>query len=183
LRQDPDIVMVGEIRDRETAEISVQASLTGHLVLSTLHTNTATGAITRLRDMGVEPFLLASSLVGVIAQRLLRKLCPLCKKPAQVPAHDLSGLGYQAAPEEWVDIFLPEGCEHCKHTGFKGRAGIFELIEIDATLRNMINGQAQEHEMEQHARRSSQSIQHSALQKVLAGDTSPDEAIRITQKD
>ncbi len=183
LRQDPDIVMVGEIRDKETAEISVQASLTGHLVLSTLHTNTATGAITRLRDMGVEPFLLASSLVGVIAQRLLRKLCPLCKKPERVPAHELSGLGYQTQAGEFIDIYLPDGCEHCKHSGFKGRAGIFELIAVDATLRTMINEQAQESELEQHARRSSRSIQQSALEKVLAGETSLDEAIRITQKD
>lgn len=183
LRQDPDIVMVGEIRDKETAEISVQASLTGHLVLSTLHTNTATGAITRLRDMGVEPFLLASSLVGVIAQRLLRKLCPLCKQAERVPARDLSGLGYQDQTGGFVDIYRPGGCEHCKHSGFKGRAGIFELIALDATLRTMINAQAQEYELEHYARRSSRSIQHSALEKVLAGETSLDEAIRITQKD
>ncbi len=183
LRQDPDIVMVGEIRDKETAEISVQASLTGHLVLSTLHTNTATGAITRLRDMGVEPFLLASSLVGVIAQRLLRKLCPQCKKPERIPAHDLSGLGYQAQDGEFVDIYRPDGCEHCKHSGFKGRAGIFELIAIDAVLRQMINEQAQESELERHARLASRSIQQSALEKVLAGETSVDEALRITQKD
>ncbi len=182
LRQDPDIVMVGEIRDRETAEISVQASLTGHLVLSTLHTNTAIGAITRLRDMGVEPFLLASSLVGVIAQRLVRKLCPLCKKPSQVPAHDLLGLGYQAS-HQVVDIYLPNGCDHCKQTGFKGRAGIFELVEIDAILRNMINDHVQEYDLEQHARRASRSIQRNALEKVLAGETSPDEALRIIQKD
>ena len=183
LRQDPDIVMVGEIRDKETAEISVQASLTGHLVLSTLHTNTATGAITRLRDMGVEPFLLASSLVGVIAQRLLRKLCPICKKTERIPAHDLSGLGYPAQANEWVEIYIPDGCDHCKYSGFKGRAGIFELIAIDSTMRNMINEHTGEYDLEQHARRSSRSIQQSALAKVLAGETSLDEAIRITQKE
>jgi general secretion pathway protein E len=183
LRQDPDIVMVGEIRDKETAEISVQASLTGHLVLSTLHTNTAVGAITRLRDMGVEPFLLASSLVGVIAQRLLRKLCPVCKKIERVPAQDLSGLGYPAQTDEWIEIYQPEGCDKCKHSGFKGRAGIFELIAIDSAMRNMINGQVGEQELEQHARLASRSIQQSALAKVLAGETSLDEAIRITQKE
>jgi general secretion pathway protein E len=183
LRQDPDIVMVGEIRDKETAEISVQASLTGHLVLSTLHTNTAAGAITRLRDMGVEPFLLASSLVGVIAQRLLRKLCPACKKPADVPAQDLAALGYCAKPNERVSLFLPEGCAQCKHTGFKGRAGIFELIAIDSILRAMINNCTGEHELEKQARLSSRSIQQSALEKVLAGESSLDEAIRITQKE
>ncbi|WP_019866435.1 type II secretion system ATPase GspE [Methylovulum miyakonense] len=189
LRQDPDIVMVGEIRDKETAEISVQASLTGHLVLSTLHTNTAVGAITRLRDMGVEPFLLASSLVGVIAQRLLRKLCPICKKIERVPAQDLYSLGYPAqantlgGTSEWIEIFQPEGCDKCKHSGFKGRAGIFELIAIDSTMRNMINEHVGEQELEQHARLASRSIQQSALAKVLAGETSLDEAIRITQKE
>ena len=183
LRQDPDIVMVGEIRDRETAEISVQASLTGHLVLSTLHTNTAIGAITRLRDMGVEPFLLASSLVGVIAQRLLRKLCPHCKKLERISASDLTSLGYPAQANELLDIYLPEGCEHCKHRGFKGRFGIFELITIDATLRNLINSHATEYDLENHARQTSQSIRRSALDRVLAGDTSPDEAIRITQQE
>ncbi|MDO9104723.1 MAG: type II secretion system ATPase GspE [Methylovulum sp.] len=183
LRQDPDIVMVGEIRDKETAEISVQASLTGHLVLSTLHTNTAIGAITRLRDMGVEPFLLASSLIGVIAQRLLRKLYPVCKKPERIPAHELSALGYSAQPDEFVDIYLPDGCGQCKQNGFKGRIGIFELIAVDTGLRNMINGHANEHDLEQHARQTARSIQYSALKKVLAGETSPDEAIRITQKE
>ncbi|MFZ2450930.1 MAG: type II secretion system ATPase GspE [Methylovulum miyakonense] len=183
LRQDPDIVMVGEIRDKETAEISVQASLTGHLVLSTLHTNTAVGAITRLRDMGVEPFLLASSLVGVIAQRLLRKLCPICKKIERVPAQDLSGLGYPAQSGEWIDVHQPVGCDQCKHSGFKGRAGIFELIAIDSVMRNMINEHVGEQELEQHARLASRSIQQSALAKVLAGETSLDEAIRITQKE
>lgn len=180
LRQDPDIVMVGEIRDRETAEISVQASLTGHLVLSTLHTNTAIGAITRLRDMGVEPFLLASSLVGVIAQRLLRKLCPLCKKTANVPAQDLIALGYPAKPDETVTIYLPEGCDHCKQTGYKGRAGIFEIVAIDAVLRTLINDGNGEQELERHARQASRSIRESALDKVLLGESSLDEAIRIT---
>ncbi len=183
LRQDPDIVMVGEIRDRETAEISVQASLTGHLVLSTLHTNTAIGAITRLRDMGVEQFLLASSLVGVIAQRLLRKLCPLCKTSTVIPAQDLLGLGYPAQHDESLTVAEPVGCEHCKFTGYKGRAGIFEIVAIDSTLRTMINEGQGEHALDRHARLSSRSIQQSALEKVLAGETSVDEAIRITQKE
>jgi general secretion pathway protein E len=183
LRQDPDIVMVGEIRDRETAEISVQASLTGHLVLSTLHTNTAVGAITRLRDMGIEPFLLASSMVGVIAQRLLRKLCPSCKKSASIPTYDLIGLGYLAKPGERVNVFFPEGCEHCKNSGYKGRVGIFELISIDSVLRGLINEHADEAELEKQARHTSRSIQESALEKVLSGVSSLDEALRITQRD
>jgi general secretion pathway protein E len=183
LRQDPDVVMVGEIRDRETAEIAVQASLTGHLVLSTLHTNTAVGAITRLRDMGVEPFLLASSLVGVIAQRLVRRLCPLCKQAATVPVHDLEKLGFEANGQDSVTIYQAQGCPHCGQRGFKGRFGIFEIIPLDSKMRSLIHDCAGDQALEQYARLSSRSIQHSALEKVLVGDTSLDEAIRITQKD
>ena len=183
LRQDPDIVMVGEIRDRETAEIAVQASLTGHLVLSTLHTNTAVGAITRLRDMGVEPFLLASSLVGVIAQRLVRKLCAHCKEAVTVSIHDLEKLGYVADDRDTVTVYQAQGCHHCGQRGYKGRAGIFEIIALDTTMRNLIHECAGDQTLEEHARLFSRSIQHSALEKVLNGDTSLDEAIRITQKD
>ncbi|MFA5984159.1 MAG: type II secretion system ATPase GspE [Methylococcaceae bacterium] len=184
LRQDPDIVMVGEIRDRETAEIAVQASLTGHLVLSTLHTNTAVGAITRLRDMGVEPFLLASSLVGVIAQRLVRKLCPVCKQATTVPVQDLAKLGYENQGQiTQVTVYQPQGCPECHQAGYKGRDGIFEIIPINGTMRNLIHECAGDQVLEQQARMFSRSIQHSALEKVLNGDTSLDEAIRITQKD
>ncbi|QSB02870.1 type II secretion system ATPase GspE [Methylomonas sp. EFPC1] len=183
LRQDPDIVMVGEIRDRETAEIAVQASLTGHLVLSTLHTNTAVGAITRLRDMGIEPFLLASSLVGVIAQRLLRKLCPHCKKPEQVPEQDLAKLGYRSETGKPVTVYQAQGCPQCHNHGYKGRAGIFEMIMLDSTMQQLIHDGAGDLELERHARLTSRSIQQSALEKVLNGDTSIDEAIRITLKD
>ncbi len=183
LRQDPDIVMVGEIRDRETAEIAVQASLTGHLVLSTLHTNSAVGAITRLRDMGVEPFLLASSLVGVIAQRLVRKLCPLCKQAVTVPVHELEKLGYVANDQDTVSVYQAQGCTQCGQRGFKGRVGIFEIIPINAAMRSLIHECASDQALEQHARLFSRSIQQSALEKVLNGDTSLDEAIRITQKD
>jgi general secretion pathway protein E len=133
--------------------------------------------------MGVEPFLLASSLVGVIAQRLLRKLCTHCKTSTLVPAQDLIGLGYPARAGENVALCFPEGCDHCKHTGYKGRAGIYEIIAIDSVLRAMINNCAGEAELEQQARLFSRSIQHSALEKVLAGESSLDEAIRITQKE
>ncbi|MDD1622617.1 MAG: type II secretion system ATPase GspE [Methylococcaceae bacterium] len=183
LRQDPDIVMVGEIRDRETAEIAVQASLTGHLVLSTLHTNTAVGAITRLRDMGIEPFLLASSLVGVIAQRLLRKLCPHCKQAEQIPGRDLARLGYAGDDQALVTVYQAQGCPHCHDHGYKGRAGIFELIMLDSTMQQAIHDGAGDLELERQARLSSRSIQQSALEKVLNGETSFDEAIRITLKD
>jgi general secretion pathway protein E len=183
LRQDPDIVMVGEIRDKETAEIAVQASLTGHLVLSTLHTNSAVGAITRLRDMGVEPFLLASSLVGVIAQRLVRKLCPLCKQAVTIPVKDLEKLGYSGNGKDTVTIYYAQGCVHCGQRGYKGRAGIFEIIPINSAMRSLIHDCAGDQVLEEHARVFSRSIQESALEKVLNGDTSLDEAIRITQKD
>jgi len=183
LRQDPDIVMVGEIRDRETAEIAVQASLTGHLVLSTLHTNSAVGAITRLRDMGVEPFLLASSLVGVIAQRLVRKLCPHCKLAVSVPVKDLEKLGYKAEGQDMVTVYQAQGCAPCGQRGYKGRAGIFEIIPINSEMRGLIHDCAGDQVLEEHARVFSRSIQESALEKVLKGDTSLDEAIRITQKD
>ncbi|MBS4051621.1 MAG: type II secretion system ATPase GspE [Methylomonas sp.] len=183
LRQDPDVVMVGEIRDRETAEIAVQASLTGHLVLSTLHTNTAVGAITRLRDMGVEPFLLASSLVGVIAQRLVRELCPHCKQAAAVEGRDLLRLGYAGPPDAAVNIYQPQGCPQCYGHGYKGRAGIFELIPLDSAMAKLIHDGAGDMALESHARTLAPSIQQSALDKVLAGETSLDEALRMTLKD
>ncbi|MCQ8131011.1 type II secretion system ATPase GspE, partial [Methylomonas rivi] len=183
LRQDPDVVMVGEIRDRETAEIAVQASLTGHLVLSTLHTNTAVGAITRLRDMGVEPFLLASSLVGVIAQRLVRVLCPHCKQAAAVEGRDLLRLGYAGPPDAAVNIYQPQGCPQCYGHGYKGRAGIFELIPLDSAMAKLIHDGAGDMALESHARTLAPSIQQSALDKVLAGETSLDEALRMTLKD
>lgn len=183
LRQDPDVVMVGEIRDKETAEIAVQASLTGHLVLSTLHTNTAVGAITRLRDMGVEPFLLASSLVGVMAQRLVRRLCSSCKQVVSVSAHDLQKLGYEAQAQENVTIYEANGCEQCGQRGFKGRFGIFEIIPLDSKMRSLIHDCAGDQVLEQYARQFARSIQRCALENVLSGNTSLDEAIRITQKD
>ena len=179
LRQDPDVVMVGEIRDLETAEIAVQASLTGHLVLSTLHTNTAIGAVTRLKDMGIEPFLLSSSLIGVIAQRLVRTLCSHC-------------LTWHAADEaeqalfEYVDVDLPlqlpkpKGCERCSHTGFSGRTAIYEIVSVDEQMRRLIHGHAAEFELEQYARRQAGSIREDGLRKVLAGKTTLEEVLRVT---
>ncbi len=151
LRQDPDVVMVGEIRDLETGEIAVQASLTGHLVLSTLHTNTAVGSITRLRDMGVEPFLLASSLIGLLAQRLVRLLCADCKQPYQADASENRVLGLDENAK--TTIYRATGCDKCRQTGYRGRTGIHELIEVDETLRRMIHDNAPEAEMEAYARK------------------------------
>ena len=180
LRQDPDVVMVGEIRDIETAQISVQASLTGHLVLSTLHTNTAIGSITRLRDMGVEPFLLSSSLIGVLAQRLVRLLCPHCKQPYSANTREIEILG--VPPNQTTTLFQAAGCQHCHHLGYTGRTGIHELIIIDEPLRNMIHGGTSEQEMLLHVRQDSPSIRADGLRRVLAGDTSLDEVIRVTQE-
>lgn len=182
LRQDPDVVMVGEIRDLETAEIAVQASLTGHLVLSTLHTNTAVGAVTRLQDMGIEPFLLSSSLIGVIAQRLVRTLCPQCHTyreadPAQSQLFDFLKL---TTP---VRLPQPVGCERCQHTGFTGRTAIYEVIAIDDAMRRLIHRHAAEQELEAQARQTSPSIRQDGLQKVLMGRTTLEEVLRATRED
>ena len=180
LRQDPDVVMVGEIRDLETAEIAVQASLTGHLVLSTLHTNTAVGAVTRLRDMGVEPFLLSSSLVGVVAQRLVRLLCPKCKTPHELNDGERNALGIVNGDQ--YDVYAPAGCEHCNGTGYHGRSGMYELILIDERLRTLIHDNASEHELENHARKLTPSIRDDGRRRVLDGDTSLAEVLRVTRE-
>ena len=181
LRQDPDIVMVGEIRDLETVEIAVQASLTGHMVFSTLHTNTAVGAITRLRDMGVEPFLLSSSLIGVMAQRLVRLLCPACRTPYQPDEKECELLGI--SPDDKVTLYLPNGCDKCHQSGYEGRTGIYELIEIDDELRALIHEGAGEHELERHVRKSTPSIRADGIRRILAGETSLEEVLRVTRED
>jgi len=179
LRQDPDVVLVGEIRDLETAEISVQASLTGHLVLSTLHTNTAIGAVTRLVDMGVEPFLIASSLVGVLAQRLVRRLCPDCKKPHDPDESEIKLMGIE--PGQEVTMFKPQGCVSCDQIGYRGRVGIYELVELDEGLRRLIHDQVSEDHLNQHARKSSLSLLQNGFQRVMQGETTVDEIFRVTQ--
>lgn len=178
LRQDPDVVMIGEIRDLETAEIAVQASLTGHLVLSTLHTNTALGALTRLHDMGVEPFLLASSIVGLIAQRLVRKLCDYCKTIHILREDERELLGIHESSE--VTVYEPKGCEHCSHLGYRGRTGIYELIAMDENLRGMIHRNENIQIIESHVRLATNSIRMDGFKRVLAGDTSIAEILRVT---
>jgi general secretion pathway protein E len=178
LRQDPDVVMVGEIRDLETAEIAVQASLTGHLVLSTLHTNTAVGAVTRLRDMGVEPFLLSSSITGVIAQRLVRLLDPDTKKPYQATEYECHELGVDPANPPTL-YRTPEDSK--LGDGYRGRSGIYELISIDDELRTMIHDGAGEHELEKYARTRSVSIREDGIRQVLAGRTTLEEVLRVTR--
>ncbi len=179
LRQDPDVVMVGEIRDLETAEIAVQASLTGHLVLSTLHTNSATGAIVRLRDMGVEPFLLSSSLVGIIAQRLLRLLCKECREAYEVTAKEAAQLGIETT-EPKLTLFRAKGCPHCNQSGYQGRTAIFEVVAIDNAMRTLIHDGSPEQTLEQRAREHGPSIFADGLRRVLSGDTAIDELLRVT---
>ena len=178
LRQDPDVVMVGEIRDLETAEIAVQASLTGHLVLSTLHTNTAAGAVTRLRDMGVEPFLLSSSLLGVLAQRLVRVLDDETKVPYTAREYECSLLGLDASnpPTLYHPGDVAGG-------GFQGRTGIYELITVDDEMREMIHGGVSEQELDRHARKTSPSIRADGRRLVLQGTTTVEEVLRVTRED
>jgi len=181
LRQDPDVVMVGEIRDLETAEIAVQASLTGHLVLSTLHTNTASGAVTRLQDMGIEPFLLSSSLLGVLAQRLVRTLCPSCKVSIKANQKECELMNFDA--ENPPTICHAEGCPECNHSGYRGRQGIFELVTIDEETRSMIHNGAGELEIEKHARQKGFSIRDDGKRRVLEGLTTVEEVLRVTRED
>jgi general secretion pathway protein E len=171
------VVLVGEIRDLETAEISVQASLTGHLVLSTLHTNTAVGAVTRLVDMGVEPFLIASSLVGVLAQRLVRKLCSECKEAYQPDATEAELLGVDATST----LYKAKGCVVCDQIGYQGRLGIYEMIEMNEGLRRLVHDQASEDELNKFARQNSESLMQNGFHRVRSGETSIDEVFRVTQ--
>jgi general secretion pathway protein E len=177
LRQDPDVVMVGEIRDLETAEIAVQASLTGHLVLSTLHTNTAVGAVTRLRDMGVEPFLLSSSLIGVLAQRLVRVIDPALRVPYTASEYECRLLNVD--PANPPTLYRSPTDDH----GYAGRTGIYELVQVDNTMRTMIHDGAAEHDLERYARTLTPSIRDDGMQKVLAGTTTLEEVVRVTRAD
>ncbi|NMY49454.1 type II secretion system ATPase GspE [Pseudomonas sp. WS 5011] len=181
LRQDPDVVMVGEIRDKETAEIAVQASLTGHLVLSTLHTNSAIGAITRLVDMGIEPFLLSSSLLGVLAQRLVRVLCPHCKEAYQADEAECKLLGVPFAQPP--TLYHARGCAECHQQGYRGRTGIYELVVFDDHLRTLIHNAASEQDMTRHARTLGPSIREDGRRKVLEGATTVEEVLRVTREE
>jgi len=177
LRQDPDVVLVGEIR--ETAEISVQASLTGHLVLSTLHTNTAVGAVTRLVDMGVEPFLIASSLVGVLAQRLVRRLCDECKVPYEPSETEIELLKLDQHPD--AQLYQPKGCVACEQIGYSGRLGLYELVKIDEQIRVLIHEGVSEDDLAKQARTKTNSLMENGFQRVRQGETTIDEVFRVTQ--
>jgi type IV pilus assembly protein PilB len=180
LRQDPDIIMVGEIRDLETAQTAIQAALTGHLVLTTLHTNDAVGAIARLLDMGVEPFLIASSLVGVVAQRLVRSICPRCKEPHAVPPHLLNSLGLGLQ----VTFYRGRGCHFCRDTGYRGRVGIFEFLSMTDPQRELVTTRASAVELKRLAlQEGMQELRTDGIRKAARGTTSLEEVLRATQAD
>jgi type II secretory ATPase GspE/PulE/Tfp pilus assembly ATPase PilB-like protein len=185
LRQDPDVIMVGEIRDRETADIAIRASLTGHLVFSTLHTNDAPGAITRLIDMGIEPFLVASAIELVIAQRLVRRLCPECSRPEPVQKlklrDTLAILGVdQAEADTITTLRAPVGCDRCRGTGYRGRIGIFEILRPNDELHELVLKRESTRALTQCARRHGmRTLEQSGWEKVRAGHTTLDEVLRV----
>lgn len=183
LRQDPDVILIGEIRDKETAEIAVQASLTGHLVLSSIHTNDASSCVARLVDMGIEPFLVASSLIGILAQRLVRKLCMECREPHSPTAEELRRLGLESLPAGST-VYRPKGCEHCYHTGYRGRLGIFELLPIDENLRSVIlkNSDAVSIKRASMAQ-GFQPMRIDGIRKILQGVTTMEEVLAATAED
>ena len=181
LRQDPNVIMIGEIRDMETAEIALQASLTGHLVLSTLHTNDAPAAVTRLIDMGVEPFLLASSLEAVLAQRLVRKICKKCKEPYKPDENLIKSLNSAAKVKRDMKLYHGKGCSDCMQSGMSGRTGIFELLRITDSLRELIAARPTSEQIIKAAPPEHISMRHDGIAKVLDGLTTAEEVLRITQ--
>jgi general secretion pathway protein E/type IV pilus assembly protein PilB len=185
LRHDPDVVLVGEIRDLETAENAIQASLTGHLVFSTLHTNDAAGAFTRMVDMGVEPFLIGTTVEGVMAQRLVRRLCPHCKEKFEpIPSEIPKDFPYQKVSEESRDIYRPVGCRECRHTGYSGRIALYELLIATEEVRLMASMGRQSHEIKKTARSAGmKTLRENGWRKVLHGITSIDEVIRMAKED
>ncbi len=182
VRQDPDVIMIGEIRDLETAEIAIQSALTGHLVFSTLHTNDAPSAITRLLDMGVEGFLLSSTVRGILAQRLVRVICPHCRTvdPAGDHAEELEALGIKGG----IELYKGRGCEHCTYTGFRGRNGVFELLVVDEEVRKLVLRRADASQLREAARKNGmKTLLEDGLEKVKAGVTTLGEVLRVTQEE
>ncbi len=184
LRQDPDVMMVGEIRDLETAQVAVQASLTGHTILSTLHTNSAAAAVTRLLDMGLEPFLLTSTLNAVLAQRLVRRLCPACREPYAATGRDLMAAGLRPAADEEVRLWRPVGCAACGHSGFKGRVAILELLPVGDETARLVLGRAEAREIEREAvGRGMRTMLQDGVAKARVGLTTIDEVLRVTREE
>jgi type II secretion system protein E len=184
LRQDPDVIMVGEIRDKETAEIAIRAALTGHLVFSTLHTNDSAGAVTRLTDMGIEPFLIASSVEGLVAQRLVRKLCQTCKKPWKIDERFLREVAFPLDRLKEGTIYEHGGCEECRGTGFRGRTGIYEILVVNDFIRPLIVQRASSVTIKQEAiRHGMRTLREDGWSKVLAGVTTVEEVVRVSEED
>jgi len=182
LRQDPDIILVGEIRDLETSSVAIEAALTGHLVFSTLHTNDAPGALTRLVDMGVEPFLISSSVAGVIAQRLVRKICGNCKVPQEVTKEVLDH--FKELKDKKLTFYHGKGCKSCRNTGYKGRSGIFEMLTLNPEMQDLIMKKASSNQVKEVAVRSGmKTLRDDGIAKVIAGMTTLDEVLRVTQLD
>jgi general secretion pathway protein E len=180
LRQDPDVIMVGEIRDPETAQYAVQAALTGHLVFSTLHTNTAVGAVTRLVDLGIERFLIASTVIGLVAQRLVRVNCASCAESTDVSAEALEALGVARADLDLSRVRRGTGCEKCRKTGYFGRSSAFEVIEVSDAIRVMIRDGADENDIVRAARKDgAEPLMSNAIRKLLAGRTTAEEILRV----
>ena len=181
LRQDPDVIMVGEIRDKETAEIAIEAAMTGHLVFSTLHTNSAAGAVARLIEMGIEPFLISSSIIGVIGQRLVRKICPACKEEYIVEEEVMEELGSNPGINKF---YRGTGCKSCKGTGYKGRAAINELLIPDDTIRKLINERVSAVELKEAAEKNNmKSLRKDGIEKAVNGITTLEEVMRVTQEE
>lgn len=184
LRQAPNVIMIGEIRDAETANIAINAALTGHLVFSTLHTNDAPSAVARLADIGVKKFLIASAVRAIIAQRLVRKLCPVCKEPAVLDEREMRMLNFDPMQEMNHTIYGPSGCEQCRNKGYKGRMGIFEILEIDDEVRHMINKDLTSPQLRKRARElGMRTLREDGIRKVQSGMTSASEVISVTMSD
>ena len=179
LRQDPDVIMVGEIRDQETANMAIQSALTGHMVFSTLHTNDAPSAVTRLLDLGVEPYLVASSLIGVLAQRLVRSICPNCKTADSASASQMAELGTVA--DSGAIPFQGDGCDKCRQTGYQGRIGIFEFMMIDEAVRSLIQTRCNASEIRKASRANGMKLlREDGLEKIVAGQTTIEEVVRVS---
>ena len=184
LRQNPNILLVGEIRDAETADTAIQASLTGHLVFSTLHTNDAPSAITRLVDIGVQPFLVASSVIGIMAQRLVRKVCPKCRQRYEPPAHILTALGLRPELAKKANFMKGKGCTYCNGSGYRGRMGIYELMTMSSHVRDMtFKGEATQNIRRVARKQGMRTLFEDGMIKALKGVTTLDEVLRITQHD
>jgi general secretion pathway protein E len=183
LRQDPDIIMIGEMRDLETAENAIQAALTGHLVLSTLHTNDAPSSVTRLQDLGTPSFLLQATLVGVLAQRLVRKICPFCKEPIEMDPKELASLGLDLGRNGPVELHMGKGCMKCRGTGYLGRSGVYEVLPVTESIKKMITPESNVEAMFDMAKREGMiTLRENAVKKLLAGETTYQEVLRVTWK-